>query len=201
MRICHVQGIFSPEHGGPAQSLSNYCRSQTKAGHQVSAWVLDGFPNLSAALRLEPPVEMHVCRVDPPARLGGSSALRRQLREAESPDIYHLHGAWLRAMYYGAVEARHRQRPYVLEVMGMYEPWALRQKWLQKRIARWWFQDRILREAACLHVNSHQEADYLRKLGFKAPIAVIPVGVDVEAILAAKSEVRSQNRSLDCCAS
>ncbi len=180
MKICHVQGIFSPEHGGPARSLANYCRSQTKAGHQVSVWALEGFPNTSAAIRLEPPVEMHVCRVDSPARLGGSSELRRQLGEAESPDIYHLHGAWLRAMHYGAVEAARRKRPYVLELMGMYEPWALRQKWLQKRMVRWWFQDRILGEAACLHVNSTQEAEYLRKLGFKPPIAVIPVGVDLE---------------------
>jgi glycosyltransferase involved in cell wall biosynthesis len=70
----------------------------------------------------------------------------------------------------------------VLEVMGMYEPRALGQKWLQKQIARWWFQDGILHEAACLHVNSQQEADYLRQLGFKTPLAVIPVGVDLEKI-------------------
>jgi glycosyltransferase involved in cell wall biosynthesis len=188
VNIAHIQGIFSPEHGGPARSLGNYCRNQVKSGHRVGVWTLEGFPNGSAAIRLPPPVEMHVCRVDWPARLGGSSDLRRQLREAEPPDVYHLHGAWLRAMYYGAVEARRGQRPYVLELMGMYEPWALRQKRLQKWMARRWFQDRILREAACLHVNSTQEAEYLRKLGFKTPIAVIPVGVDVENIEMLKAE-------------
>jgi glycosyltransferase involved in cell wall biosynthesis len=189
VNIAHVQGIFSPEHGGPAQSLTNYCQNQAAAGNRVSVWVLEGFPHASAAIRLPPPVEMHVCRVDSPARLGGSSVMRRQLREAESPDIYHLHGAWLRAMYYGADEARRRQRPYVLELMGMYEPWALRQKWLQKQMACWWFQDGILREAACLHVNSPQEAEYLRKLGFKSPIAVIPVGVDLQQIEKQKAEI------------
>jgi glycosyltransferase involved in cell wall biosynthesis len=188
VNIAHVQGIFSPEHGGPAQSLTNYCQKQSASGHRVTAWVLEGFPHTSAAIRLPPPVEMHVCRVDSPARLGGSSAMRRQLREAESPDIYHLHGAWLRAMYYGADEARRRQRPYVLELMGMYEPWGLRQKWLQKRVARWWFQDRILRDAACLHVNSNQEAEYVRKLGFESPVAVIPVGVDLKIIEMLKAE-------------
>jgi glycosyltransferase involved in cell wall biosynthesis len=194
MKICHVQGIFSPEHGGPAKSLENYCQKQVESGHRVSVWTLEGFPNSSAAIRLPPPVEMHVGRVDPPARLGGSSALRRQLREAESPDIYHLHGAWLRAMYYGAIEARRRQRPYVLELMGMYEPWALRQKRWQKWMVRWWFQDRILREAACLHVNSTQEAEYLRKLGFKAPVAVIPVGVDVAKVEMLPGEVACWNK-------
>lgn len=182
MRILHVQGIFSPEHGGPTRSLANYCRCQAAAGHQVSAWVLEGFPEVSPAIRLEPPIEMRAFSVDPPARLGRSSEMRRQLRNADAPDVYHLHGAWLRAMAYGASEARRRRRPCVLEVMGMYEPWALTQKWLTKRVARWCFQDRVLRDADCLHVNSSQEAEYLQAFGFKRPMAVIPVGVDLGAI-------------------
>ncbi len=190
MNIAHIQGIFSPEHGGPARSLANYCRSQAAAGHRVGIWALEGFPHTSAAIRLPPPVEMHVFPVDKPARLGGSTLMRSQLAQALPADIYHLHGAWLRAMHYGAVEAARRKRPYVLELMGMYEPWALRQKWLQKQMARWWFQDRILREAACLHVNSNQEAEFIRKLGFKAPIAVIPVGVDVPDLSVAQSAER-----------
>jgi glycosyltransferase involved in cell wall biosynthesis len=182
VNIAHIQGIFSPEHGGPAKSLTNYCQSQALSGHRVSVWALEGFQNTSPAIRLPPPIEMHVCRVSPPARLGRSTAMRRQLRIAEAPDIYHLHGAWLRAMHYGAVEAMRRKCPYVVELMGMYEPWSLRQKWVQKRIARWWFQDGILHNAACLHVNSRPEADHLRALGFKTPIAVIPVGVDLSQI-------------------
>jgi glycosyltransferase involved in cell wall biosynthesis len=188
MNIAHIQGIFSPEHGGPAQSLTNYCRGQVAAGHRVSVWTLEGFPHTSAAIRLESPIEMHVCRVNQPVRLGCSTEMCRQLRAADVPDVYHLHGAWLRAMHYGAVEAVRRKRPYVVELMGMYEPWALGQKWLQKRLARWWFQDRILRGAACLHVNSNQEAGYLRELGFKTPVAVIPVGADVEKIERLKAE-------------
>jgi len=182
MDIAHVQGIFSPEHGGPTHSLTNYCQRQVKAGHRVSVWTLEGFPDTSPAVRLDPPVEMRVFQVESPARLGRSADMRWQLREAASPDVYHLHGTWLRAMYYGAIEARRRKRPYVVELMGMYEPWPLRQKWLQKRAARLWFQDRVLKNAACLHVNSTQEAEYIRNLGFKTPIAVIPVGVDLNAI-------------------
>jgi glycosyltransferase involved in cell wall biosynthesis len=188
MHIAHIQGIFSPEHGGPTQSLINYCQHQVRAGNKLSVWTLEGLPNTSAAIRLPKPIETHVCPVDSPARLGGSIVMRHALREADSPDLYHLHGAWLRAMHYGAEEARKRKRPYMLELMGMYEPWGLCQKWLQKRIARWWFQDEILKQANCLHVNSNQEAEHLRRLGFKAPIAVIPVGVDLQQIERQKSD-------------
>ncbi len=191
MHICHIQNGLSIEHGGPTQSLANYCRGQAAAGHRVSVWTVEGFSGRSPALRLPPPIEMHVFQVDPPAKLGRSAELCRQLRAADPPGVYHLHGLWEQAVRQGANEARRRKKPYLLEMMGMYEPWALSQKWLPKRLARWWFQDRIVHDAACLHVNSHQEARYLRKLGFKTPIAVIPVGVDMEAIARNQSTVPS----------
>ena len=178
LHITHVQGIFSPEHGGPCFSLANYCQGQVAAGHRVSVRVLEGYPHTSPALRLGPPVDMQVCRVERPPRLGASAALRGVLAADPTPDIYHLHGVWLRAMHYGAVEARRRRRPYVVELMGAYEKYPLRQKWLVKWISRRWFQDALLRRAGCLHVNSRHEAQALRELGFRVPIAVIPVGVD-----------------------
>ena len=125
---------------------------------------------------------MHVFRPSPPTQLGRSSSLRRGLEQAENPDIYHLHGTWLRAMYYGAVQARKRKLPYVVELMGMYEHWCLRHKWLRKQVARLWFQDRVLRDASCLHVNSFKEAEQLQALGFERPVAVIPVGVNIDLI-------------------
>ena len=189
MHIAHIQGIFSPEHGGPAQSLGHYCRTQASAGHRVSVWALDGLPHSSPAIRLPAPVEMHVCRVDPPARLGCSREMRRQLLAAESADLYHLHGAWLRAMHYGAVAARRQSKPYLLELMGMYEDYALRQKGLQKRLARWFYQDAVLRGAACLHANSLPEAQGLRRLGFRNPIAVVPVGVDTGSVARLQAEL------------
>jgi len=162
--------------------LTNYCNGQVAAGHQVELWTLEGFPHTSSAIRLPAPVAMHVFKVDAPVRLGGSALMRKQFQQAGPADVYHLHGAWLRAMHYGAGAAKQNRRPYILEIMGMFEPWALDQKWLQKRLARWWYQDGILHGAACLHVNSHEEAGYIRALGFKTPIAVVPVGVDISKI-------------------
>lgn len=182
MHITRVVGIFSPEHGGPIHSIRNYCLGQVNQGHRVSLRVVEGYPHTSPAVRLGPPVDMFVGHVGFPSRLGVSPDLRKQLARDDSPDIYHLHGAWLRAMHYGAEEARHRQVPYLVELMGMYEPYGLRTKWLRKRIARWWFQDALLQRANCLHVNSLREGENLRRLGFTAPLAVIPVGVDTKVI-------------------
>lgn len=179
MFIAHVQGIFSPEHGGPTHSLSNYALGQARAGHRVSVWALEGFAHTSPAIRLPSPVESHIFPTDWPGVLGRSQAMRHALLAAPKPDVVHLHGCWLRAMHYAAERARRDRIPYLLEVMGMYEPYSLRQKWARKRVARLWFQDAILRNAHCLHVNSPSEAEALQDLGFAAPIAVIPVGTPV----------------------
>ena len=180
--ITHIQGIFSPEHGGPCFSLSNYCRGQVARGHHVRVRVLEGYPHTSPALRLDPPVDWRACRVDAPSRLGASRELRGLLARDPTPDLYHLHGVWLRAMHYGANEARRRDKPYVVELMGAYERYARLQKGLTKQFARWWFQDALLRRAGCLHVNSAKEGQELRELGFRAPIAVIPVGTDTRNV-------------------
>lgn len=201
MHIAHVQGTFSPEHGGPTHSLTNYCLGQVRRGHRVSVWALEGFPHTSNAKRLPAPIESHVFRVGFPVPLGRSGAMRRSLSAFPAPDVFHLHGAWLRAMHYAAGVARHRRVPYLVEMMGMYEPYGLALKPWRKRVARFWFQDRILREAACLHVSSLQEAENIRALGFKPPIAIIPVGVNLDSILSAQkaAPVAAPWKQLDGC--
>ncbi len=44
-------------------------------------------------------------------------------------------------------------------------------------MARWLFQDTIVRRASCLHATAVEEADEIRHLGFTGPIVVIPWGV------------------------
>src|ERR1039458_7249224 len=197
MRVCHIQGLFSPEHGGPTHSLLNYCVGQTQAGHDVSAWVLEGLPHSSAAQTMPASIETHVFQAGWPGVLGRSRSMRKHLAAAETPDIFHLHGTWLRAMHYGAVEARRRKVPWLLETMGMYEAYGLNSKWLRKRIARTWFQDDILRHADCLHVGSQPEGEQLRRLGFTKPMAIIPVGVDLQQIERRKSEIGNRKSEID----
>ena len=192
LRVTHVQGIFSPEHGGPTYSLANYCRGQVERGHQVAVRVLEGYPHTSPALRLDPPVDLEAHQVSFPSKLGASAELRRRLRQDPTPDIYHLHGAWLLAMHYGAREARRRGAPYVVELMGAYETYARRQKWLRKWVSRRLFQDDLLRRAGCLHAGSVNEANDLRAMGFRVPVAVIPVGVDTRKIAAAAAQSDAQ---------
>lgn len=177
--IAHIIGIFSIEHGGPVVSLRNYATEQAARGNAVSVYTIEGYPKTSPAIRLGFPIEQTVCAVAWPTRMGSSPSLKNALSRSPVADIYHLHGIWLRAMFYGYKKARAAGRPFLIEINGALDPLELAIKPWRKRVARWGFQDKMLREAACIHVNSEREARHVQALGFEGPIAVIPAGFNV----------------------
>jgi len=128
-----------------------------------------------------------------PKALGFSPALSAQLRTAVRPGgIVHSHGLW---MHPGATARKCASRargPLVISPHGMLEPWALNHSRLKKKLAAWWFEDKNLRQAACLHALCAAEADNFRRYGLKNPIAIIPNGVDVPDSGKQKSETGNQ---------
>jgi glycosyltransferase involved in cell wall biosynthesis len=65
----------------------------------------------------------------------------------------------------------------------MLEPWAINNSKWKKKLAWALYQKRDLQRATAFHATAHSEAESIRRLGFKQPIAVIPNGVQLpEAI-------------------
>jgi glycosyltransferase involved in cell wall biosynthesis len=184
MKIDHFISWFAPEFGGPVVSLRNYVIAQAQRNHQVRVYTLDGYRGASSVMSLPSFIKMSVHSVDWPSRLGGSRVLRRTVEESEPADVYHLHGIWHRAQYYAYRKARREKRPYLIEVNGALDPLELANKPWRKRLVRSWFQDEMLHNASCIHVNSLREAKHLRELGFQTPIVVIPAGFNQSEFLA-----------------
>jgi glycosyltransferase involved in cell wall biosynthesis len=61
----------------------------------------------------------------------------------------------------------------------MLEPWAINNSKWKKKLAWALYQKRDLRRATAFHATAHSEAESIRRLGFKQPIAVIPNGVEL----------------------
>jgi glycosyltransferase involved in cell wall biosynthesis len=118
-----------------------------------------------------------------PKALGFSPALSNQLRAQVRPGgIIHSHGLW---MYPGTLARKCASKsrcPLVISPHGMLEPWALNHSRLKKMLAAWWFEDKNLQEADCLHALCTAEADSFRRYGLKNPIAIIPNGVDMDGL-------------------
>jgi glycosyltransferase involved in cell wall biosynthesis len=62
--------------------------------------------------------------------------------------------------------------------MGMLEPWALNQKYLRKKIAWALYQKNNLDQSTVIHATAFSEAENIRSLGIRKPIAIIPHGIN-----------------------
>ncbi len=97
--------------------------------------------------------------------------------ESNNSHILHAHGLWM----YPSVAA-HRwsksTRPYVISPHGMLDSWALNNSRLKKRICAMLYENRYLRDAACIHALNQAEAAAIRAYGLTNPICVIPNGID-----------------------
>lgn len=98
---------------------------------------------------------------------------------SDPPDVVHAHGLWLYPQWLAASLARRWQRPLVVTLHGMLEPWRRRHHRWRKSIA-WQLSDRrILQSAAAWIATSKQEAANLRRCAPSRMIAVVPVCLTV----------------------
>ena len=79
--------------------------------------------------------------------------------------------------HYVAITARKFRIPLVIHPRGMLEPWALQYRGWKKHLALWLYQRQDLETATLLFATAEQEAQGIRRLGLRQPIAVIPNGV------------------------
>lgn len=96
---------------------------------------------------------------------------------AEGTGIVHDHGLWLPSNYVTARAAARFITPYIVSTRGMLQPWSLQQERAKKAVAWRLYQRRILATASVLHATADSEADAIRSLGLKTPVAVISNGV------------------------
>lgn len=94
-------------------------------------------------------------------------------------DVVHNFGTWSPFNHRVSVKARHAKIPQVFCPMGMLEPWSLAQKPLKKRIGWMLYQRHDIECSSAIHATARSEAENLRALGIKVPIAVIPRGIDI----------------------
>ena len=111
-------------------------------------------------------------------------------------DVVHLHGIWRPHFHRMALKALTQEVPIVWSPHGMLAPWALRHKWLKKKLAWWLYQRADLKSASVFHVTSEQEERWVRMLGFKQDIAFVPLGAELTDVGAKGSVAQSEVKTL-----
>lgn len=179
MRVIQIVPAVGHEASGPSYSVTRLCEALARReGAQVSLHVLD----LNTPPREERSYRLEVHRAWPVARrLGISPAMRRALEaEARECDILHNHSLWMLPNVYPGLVAKDGRAQLVVSPRGTLSRTALERSRLRKA-AMWWLgrQRLTLKRAAMFHATAEHEYEDIRRLGYRAPVAIIPNGIDV----------------------
>lgn len=98
-------------------------------------------------------------------------------------DLIHCQNLWDPIYNKIAKIARKYDIPYMMTPRGCLEPWAYQGqgfiKNIKKKLAMMLYQKRDLQKSVCILATANMEADNIRRLGIKTPIAIVPNGIDV----------------------
>ncbi|RQR24895.1 glycosyltransferase [Burkholderia sp. Bp9143] len=121
-----------------------------------------------------------------PKSIGFAPAMRQALLSSGA-ELVHTHGIWMHPSADVVAWRRRYGKPYLISPHGMLDRWILNRSKVKKWIALTGYERAHLREAACFHALSLEEARGIRAAGFEQPIAIIPNGVHMP-----KTEVRTK---------
>ena len=176
MKIGFLVSSVSREAGGLFQSVRGLAKAVTCASAGARVF---GIRDEQSAVDLQEWQPLSVETFRPQFRAWGySNQLVPALLDADL-DILSTHGLWKYCSV--ASERWHRRtgRPYIVHPEGMLESWALRNAKWKKQIAALLYENRHLRDAACLRALCEAEAQSIRAYGVRNPICIIPNGVDL----------------------
>lgn len=179
MKITHCILDIDKTSGGPSRSLPNLCKMLTYENESISL-VCYKTPNINLSALQENGVDLRLIDIEKTIIERLRSRFYIKAINEIYPDVLHGHNLWSPCLHNMAVYARKNKILYILSPRGSLEPWSLQQSPLKKELALKLYQKTDLRKAACIHVTSEMEADNIRKLGVKTPLAIIPNGINVE---------------------
>ena len=173
MKLLHVVPHISAEASGPSYSVPRLCQSLAEEGHEVRLSCL-GAAGPVPGVQVEVHPQWPVAR-----RFAISPAHARALaRAADEVDIVHNHSLWSMVNVAAGWVVPGKRAKLVVSPRGTLSSWALGHSRWRKRLL-WPLQRRVLARADLLHATSEAEYHDIRARGFRAPVAVIPNGIDV----------------------
>jgi glycosyltransferase involved in cell wall biosynthesis len=178
LRAAHVVAAIGDEAMGPSYSVPRLCRSLVDSGVEVRLHVL-----ARGSARVASGVEVHQY-AEWPGRffqtLGVSPRMHRALvDEARHVELIHNHSLWMLPNVYPGLAVRGTSCALVTSPRGVLARWSRQRSYVRKK-AMWWLGQRFTVErTTCFHATSEAECESVREMGFRAPVAIIPNGVDV----------------------
>lgn len=173
MKIVHVVPHIDAEAAGPSYSVPRLSEGLAARGHGVTISCLAAGRDLQD-VRLEVHRSWPIIR-----RFAISPDHTRALRIAAGRvDIVHNHSLWSMVNVGTGLVVPGQGAKLVTSPRGTLSKWALGRNRKLKQLL-WHLQKHALSRADLLHATSSEEYDEIRALGFNAPVAIVPNGIDL----------------------
>lgn len=197
LHIIHSVPSLGVNGGGPPRSVGQLCEW---LANDVNVHLVTAEDPGDPLVPIQPAVNIHLVSGEHRTALGRLSTgdFNRRLRALHSEvgvSVCHQHGLWLRASHDTTKFASENDIPLVLAPRGMLEPWAINNSKWKKKLAWALYQKRDLGKVTAFHATAFSEAESIRRLGFKQPIAVIPNGIVLPEARGQRPEARSAVRT------
>ncbi len=188
MKVIQVVPSISAESSGPSYSVPALCQGLASVGCDVSLHFLDDVPSQLANVPYQ--VTSYPRRELGLRNLGRSPAMFSGLMgAARTAEIIHNNSLWMMPNVYPSwVVRRLRQRketPHIKLVTsprGTLARWSLAKGKWKKRIFGALFQYPALRLTDMFHATSEKEYEEIREQGYKQPVVIVPIGMDVPEV-------------------
>lgn len=173
LKIIHIVPHIDQEAAGPSYSVPRLCQSLAACGNQVELTCIAARGDIAGVtLDLHPQWPIL-------GRFAISTSLATALsRKARKVDIVHNHSLWSMVNVAAGWVVPGRRAKLVTSPRGTLSAWALGRSRSVKRVL-WPLQRRALSRADLLHATSEVEVQEIRALGFNAPVALVPNGIDL----------------------
>lgn len=186
MKVEMIVPSISAVAGGPSYSVPGLCRGLCACGIDATLHCLAPLPEAEYTFK----AVSYQWRRLPHLSLGRSPDMYNALiAVARHADILHNNSLWMLPNVYAAwatMRAKRYRRDGLPKLVnaprGTLAEWSLaKSRWRKKFFGLLW-QDDALRHTDMWHATCVKEYDEIRHLGYRQPVAIVPIGIDIPKI-------------------
>lgn len=180
-----IQGLYIPS-AGPTYSVAKLS-DELCTLNQNSSVLTQGVPPY--AWPYNTPLKIYDGFIE--RKTGLSYGLMKELKSLMKTEcILHGNGVWRPSTLFPLMFQKGRPAKIIWSPRGTLSEWSMRHKKLIKQPFWKTLQEPALRKCHCFHATSVIEYEDIRRLGFTAPVAIIPNGVNIPKLSQNKKKKR-----------
>ena len=177
---------IAAESSGPSYSVPGLCRGLSENHVDVTMHVLSPVPKLAGDYR--------VCSYPrnsfPHPRFGRSPEMLEGLYEAATlSDVIHNNSLWMFPNVYADWAVKRMRKSDWVKVpkmvtapRGTLAQWSLEHSKWRKKLFGWYAQNAAVAHTDMFHATSEKEYEEIREAGYKQPVAIVPIGMDLPSV-------------------